>query len=124
MTWYIENGMEIEGDLAPFFTREQLRAGQKVQIIPSNGDHKLKRATITRVHAVDTHGQQGTIYREKCSSSDGGEITEDCTVFDHACIHVRYGNGVRAVIRTLALVRPANSAVDQLGALVSADAAS
>lgn len=120
MTWYVENGRVIEGPLAPFYAHADLHAGMKVQIVPESGPCKLRRATIERTHSVSTNGQQGTIYRERCTSNDDGLVTKDC-VTGRPCVHVYYRNGVRSVVDMWS-IRPLDSVVDQLAKVaVSAD---
>ena len=109
MTWLVENGRRIVGSLAPVFNRDDLHVGQEVQIVREQG-RKLSRAIIERVHRVSTNGQQGSVHSELCTSDDGKPLSKECSVFSsRVCAHVRYRNGVRAVIDVLAFIRPSNS---------------
>ena len=123
MSWRIEDGKSIGpgGALSPFYALSDLLAGMKVQVVREH-NRAPAHAVIERAHAVDTCGQQGSVYRERCTSSDGGEVTEACELF-RPCVHLRYRNGVRATANCLAFIRPLDSAVLQLAKLaeVSAD---
>ena len=121
MTWIVEDGKEFTDGLPPYYKPADLETGMKVQILDRRRRRKLQQAVITRSHSIDTHAQQGTVYRERCSSDDGEEITESCELFRPVCVHVRYRNGVRAIADCLAFVRPPNSAILQLAELAEDD---
>jgi hypothetical protein len=147
--WIVENGRRItEGGLSPVFTRHDLHAGKEVQIVREQG-RKLTRAVIERVHECwtdylmidqdDPHGIKLTQTRGyyhglrdyKATqimwklTDDATQVTEKCDSgskdYERTCVHVRYRNGVRAVVDCLAYVRPLDSAIEQLAKVLDED---
>ena len=141
MAWLVENGQRIEGGLRAAFNHDDLHAGQEVQIIRESG-RKLSPAVIERVHKCwmdylmigqeDPHGVKLTqtkgyyqaLQTYKATqimwklTDDATQVTEACASGSkdrhRSCVHVRYRNGVRAVIDSLPYVRPLDSAIEQL----------
>jgi len=107
----------------PVFTLEDLSVGQKVRIFnPTRGlKGTFKNAVIERCHTA-TYRTTGSILLSHCVSSDDLPVEDACSWTSHtsprACIHVRYGNGVRAVHDCLAYVRPPKDPITLLGDLV------
>jgi hypothetical protein len=148
MAWLVENGQRIEGGLSPVFERDDLRVGMAVQIVREQG-RKLSRAVIERIHGCWSDyrpvsyqdpnsrrwGQSKGYYKHGSYSKeyvpthymwtltdDGEPLHKDCRqTHSKTCVHVRYGNGVRAVIDCLAYVRPLDSAIEQLARVLEED---
>ena len=110
--------------IRPVVTFDQLYVGMQVHILDPSSK-KLKRASITRLHVVKTdkfaldkfpknswHGgcdystYGGGVYASlRTYSEDGEPLEERCE--KGYCIHVRYRNNVKAVVR-LWSIRPIN----------------
>lgn len=124
-TWHVEDGKVIEGGLAPFYSLDDLSPGMPVQIVLYPGTTKrarLRRAVVERAHYAYYMGT-GSIDRTDCWSTDDGPVTDRCELSSYhsshgrrSCVHVKYRNGVRAVIH-ICHIRPLNSAVIELGKL-------
>lgn len=125
MSWIIENGQVAVNRLACFFKHDDLKAGMEVQIARGRGLSPAK-AVITRAHRV-TYDKSGSIRPEDCTSDDGLPFGANCRwhgVNDQwaGCVHVRYRNGVTAIMDCTAMIRPMNNAIGRLADIVKDEA--
>jgi hypothetical protein len=100
--------------LGPVYEPEDLHVGMLVSVFRDR-PRRFTQARIERAHRCIYPRGSGSIDRRSCESSDGGEVTDECELFAGYCTHVRFRNGVRAVVMPYA-VQPPN-AIELLGKL-------